>query len=186
MSLLSNSRRGGIWTWLLYAIMIGAVVYFYLNRDTTPSAREVAESQQLDPEAAVKHYLTVAYKFDHLEAGGSFDDVRLTITKGDWEWYQANVDKLKFDPFNLTGAIDPNQGEALAKRGALLNLFHAGPCHPGAEVVKKMVADTESTITLKYDTSGFKTYVERDVHVVKEDDLWKVEGFAGARAMSGI
>lgn len=184
----THSRLGGIWSYLIYAVLIGVVLYFYLNRDTTPSSNQVAKSQQQDPESALKFYLSTAYHWDHNEPGGTYDDVKLSITSGDWDWFQANYDKLKFDPFQVTGAVNEAEGAALSKMSALKMLFHSGPYRPDAEIINKMIGDTDSTFTLKWDTSGFKTYATRDVHVVKEGELWKMEGFAGARAraMSGL
>jgi hypothetical protein len=179
----SPLRRGGVVANIVMVLMVLVVIYFYVNRDTTPTPKQAARAIQQDPEKALVHYLTVAYKFMIAEEGGSFEDVREAISVDDWNWFQDNYQSLHADPFDIGGGLDPTTAAALSRRSALHGLFAMGPNRPDVEIVDRQIGADEVVFRVKYRVQD-DYFNQSDVRVVNEGGRWRVSGFAGARAMS--
>lgn len=187
MRRFAAARRGGVMNIIIMVVLIGACVYFFINRDTTPSPKEVASQNQQEPEAALKFYLSTAYHFMHDEPGGTFDHVKLTVTKDDWDWYQAHYQELMADPFNVTSGIDPTTAHAVSKRVSMMNLFNAGPNRADVEITSPTLSSSVATYVVRYKVGiDNDSFAEREVRMVKEDDLWKMSDWAGARTLYRI
>ena len=142
-----------------------------------------AKTQQDNPEKALKHYFSTAYRYIHNE-GVTFSDVKQTVTADDWQWYEDNYQNMKADPFDVSGGIDPNSADVLARSTALISILQSGPCRRDTKILSSEIYDSEATFHVEY-LADTDLWVETDVTVVKEDGRWKVKDFAGGRLTAG-
>ncbi len=180
-----RGQRGGILFIIVIVAAIALVIYLYTTQEDTRSST-VFKDRQDDPEEAMKLYLETAYHFMHNEPRGGFEDVKLVVVEEDWEWFQENYESMHQDTFALGSAIDPNAAGAVARRGALNNLFGVGPNRADAEVIDRAFGDDETTFTLRYlagqDFNGENVMAVGKVGLVKVGKLWKVRDFGGGRS----
>ncbi len=167
--------------WIMVLILAG--VFISKKESNAPEAVKAREqaSQQETPEGALALYLQVAYKFMHNEPGGKFPDVQRSVTKDDWAWYQKNKNNIDSDPLSLKSGIDPTVAGAATNILALHILLSVGPNRPDNKTIKTQDNSDHVIFTVRKE-DGFGGHDDFDVRVVKEDNLWKVSGFAGGRA----
>lgn len=183
--MLRNTQRGGVVGNVLTLILVVVGVYvIYINLGDERVAK--AKQRQATPDAALMYYLQQAYGFMTGDQNVIFDDVKLAVTKEDWDWYSANYSKLHFDAFNLGSAIDPNAAEALARRDALRGLLSVGPNRTDTQILSQTTSGNVAVFHLKYLGPIPNRFKESNVELVQENGLWKVKDFAGGRQAATI
>jgi hypothetical protein len=107
-------------------------------------------------------------------------DLEKVIPKEDYEWFQNNYSTLFNDAFDLRSAIDPNAGDAVARKSVMRQILSYGPNRESCPVISKKVADNTAEFVVQKRLDDGTLY-NCTVNLVREGKYWKVKDFAGGK-----
>lgn len=186
-----ETKSGGGWksfgTVLMAIVLIGGLIGFTLfGSDPSEKGRLEAKAKEMQqtPEGSIRFYMEAAANY---RSGGTHKysyGVQLAVTKGDWEWYEANYQTLYRDQFNVMSAMDPGTAQALMKISVLTGLLANG-----FNSTKFIVGDVRNNgktaeVPVFEDTGrggiDLDPAYARYIRLVRVKKSWKVRSFAGA------
>ncbi len=176
---MPEEKNGSRFTsWILPILIVigigGAFVYKFVLSGPSDPLRKA----QLEPEGGLQMYLKHAYGY--LTDASSMYDLEKVIPKEDYDWFQNNYSDLFQDTFDLRSAIDPNAGDAVARKSAMRQILSYGPNRESCPVISKKVADNTAEFVVQKRLDDGTLY-NCTVNLVREGKYWKVKDFAGGK-----
>ena len=182
---MGEEKKGGC-SGIIWLVVLAVGGYILISNLLSPPPTEL-QKLQMDPEAALKHYLQTTHKFkqDPFRKGGQSADVFDCLPKKDLDWFEQNYKTYDSDPFDLGSGINPADADTLARVKALRSLITGGPTREDCEILNKKVEGTKATFEVKqysYKTvDGDPIYRNYKIELIMEGKYWKVKDFGGGR-----